>query len=196
MRVFLCFAPRDTSFAQELIGVLRENGYDVFPGMLGQGKWQNHIDGAAVLLYLLSDTTANCQTCEAQWRHALAHGKRILTLKLSAVPIPEELRAAQVVDYLDFVAIGQQIQEGIPVLRRARYATEVTLRMLLVELAEMQRQEEAARARLLAQADALSSESTAPLRPDALMPDGDSNSDFDAMREKLIARLKGWLGRT
>ncbi len=193
MRVFICFAPRDTSFAQELLSVLRDNNYTVYAGMGGRGKWQSQMEEVSVFLYILSEHTLACDICETQRQYAIQQQKRILILKLSAVDIPEELRAANLVDYLDFVEIGQQIQEGIPVLRRSRYATEVTLRMLLVELADIQRQEETERERLLAQADILSSESTAPLRPEVLMP-GDNDND-DAMREKLIARLKHWLGR-
>lgn len=143
MRVFLCFHQDDSAFADELIAILHIRQYTVLTSKihLSDDHWQRDILRSGVLLLLLSEASLDSEVCMKQWRYALAQGVRVLVLKLSHVEPPDELRTAQRLDYLDFVEIGRTIADGLPALRRDRYATEVTLKMLIVELADIAEQE-------------------------------------------------------
>jgi hypothetical protein len=136
MRVFLCCDSQDMAFCDELIAVLHMRQFAVALSKvhLSDEHWQREILRSGVLLYVLSDASAKSLRCLRQWHYALENDVRVLVIKITDVALPEPLREAQIVDYLDFVEIGKQIADGMPPLRRDRYATEVTLKMLIVEL--------------------------------------------------------------
>jgi phosphoenolpyruvate synthase/pyruvate phosphate dikinase len=143
MRIFVSYAGDDLRFAGELFGILSQQQFQIVRGSsyFTDAAWQKEIAACPVVLYILSQASADCEPCTAQWEYAIAHGLRLIILKLDAVPIPEPLRRANLIDYLDFEQIGRQLAEGVPILSRDRYASEVTLRMLIAELAEVRRLE-------------------------------------------------------
>jgi len=141
MRVFICSDDDDAPFVRELMSVLRDQGYKVlrWNHLLSPDKWQRDIEFCAVLLYILSDASRHSENCNAQWQYALTLDKPIITLKLEDVELPEILRHQNLIDYLDFVEIGRQITDGVPTLTKDRYASQVTMKMLIVELADIKR---------------------------------------------------------
>lgn len=141
MRIFVSYAGDDLRFAGELFGILSQQQFNIVRGStyFTDESWRREIATCPVVLYILSMASSECDPCTAQWQYAIQHGLRLIILKLDAVPIPEALRRANLIDYLDFEQIGRQLSEGIPILSRDRYASEVTLRMLIAELAEVRR---------------------------------------------------------
>lgn len=143
MRVFVCYSPTDLRFAQELFAVLTQQEFVVVrsTAFVKASQWQTELLNSPIVLYILSQGAGEDANCQAQWQFALEHEKRLIVLKLNDVPIPDPLGHLNLIDYMDFEQIGRQIAEGIPALIKDRYASEVTLRMLIAELAEMRRQE-------------------------------------------------------
>jgi hypothetical protein len=143
MRVFLSYAESDARFVNELVGILASQGFSAIKGLYHTSlhRWQAELSASPVMLYILSRHSAESEACLAHWRFALEHEHKLITLKLEEVPIPDALGRANLIDYLDFEQIGQQIASGNPGLARDRYAMEVSLRLLIAELAEVERQQ-------------------------------------------------------
>lgn len=143
MRVFLSYAESDTRFVNELVAILANQGFTTIKGLYHTAphRWQAELQASPVMLYILSKQSSESEACLDQWRFALERGQRLITLKLEAVEIPDPLGRANLIDYLDFEQIGQQLASGNPGLTRDRYAMEVSLRLLVAELAEVERHE-------------------------------------------------------
>lgn len=138
MRVYMCYADQDRVFAEDLMSVLIDRGFLLArrDPRKSDEHWQMAIQRSFVLVYVLSYAAARTAICTQQWRYAVDYGRRVIIIKLDEVEIPAELHRMNLIDYLDFEEIGRQLNEGQPALRRERYATEVSLRMLIAEIAE------------------------------------------------------------
>lgn len=138
MRVYMCYADQDRVFAEDLMSVLIDRGFLLArrDPRKSDEHWQMAIQRSFVLVYVLSHAAARTTICTQQWRYAVDYGRRVIIIKLDEVEIPAELHRMNLIDYLDFEEIGRQLNEGQPALRRERYATEVSLRMLIAEIAE------------------------------------------------------------
>ena len=144
MRVFVSYAEYDEDFARDILSILRNRNMHPVSGnaFFIDYRWREALKNSSVLLFILSYAAMQSARCQEQWRYAMNLNRRVIILRLDAVPMSEEMRNHNLVDYLDFIDIGRQISEGIPGLQRDRYAVEVTLKMLIAELAMVQRAEE------------------------------------------------------
>lgn len=180
LMVFVCYAMEDKLFTREILALITQQHFEASRTnrFTPQERWQADIQQAQTFIYILSHNARKSSLCIQQWKYALKEGKHILVLKLDNAATPEELRTANTIDFLDFVEIGRQIADGVPGLRRDRYAADVTLRLFVAELADIQRRAQVA------------SETTDDLEPsdaETTLHFGPDDAELKAMRERLSA---------
>lgn len=139
MLVFVSYAKADTVFGREILEVIRERGINIASrGIFANEKqWREDITESQAFVLILSQAAIADPACVTQWQIADELDARIIVLKLDESALPDVLAGANVIDFLDFQEIGRQLQNGIPALRHDRYASEVTVRMLIAELADI-----------------------------------------------------------
>jgi hypothetical protein len=114
-RLFISYSRAQTPFVDRLAGELEHQGYSLwldYQSLVPAKPWfeqiEAGIDGADVLLLVVSQESISSKNVEPEWQRGLKRGKRIMLLIFEAVPLPAELQSCEWVDVrTDY---GQAIQ--------------------------------------------------------------------------------------
>src|SRR5262245_61641187 len=124
-RIFISYAHRDgAELAARLAADLESRGFDVWldrkrikAGDRWDGEIQRALDGADVLLALLSDGSFNSDVCQAEQGWALDSGKRVIPLRVqSACKVPLRLYTAQYLDFTEPAGYEQSLDRLLKAL--------------------------------------------------------------------------------
>jgi|GEM_PF-4350564 len=139
MNIFVCYATEDSRFARRLIDLLRNNHYSpVTMSMYSDtAVWQQDIQASPVFLLIYSYALKDSHISQHQWEYAISQNKPMLMLKVDDAVTPDALQQTRQVDYLDFIEIARQVADGTPGLRHEQYAGNVSLKMMMAELAAL-----------------------------------------------------------
>ena len=104
--LFISYSRAQTPFVDRLADELEDNGYSLwldYQKLVPAKPWfqqiESGIDGADVVLLVVSSASINSKNVEPEWKRALARGKRILLLIFEAVSLPPELQGCPWVDF-------------------------------------------------------------------------------------------------
>lgn len=105
-KLFLSYSRAQTPFVDRLAEKLEDRGYSLwldYQNLVPARPWyqqiQSWIDGADVVLLVVSKESITSKNVEPEWKRALEGGKRILLLIFEAVPLPAELQTCEWVDF-------------------------------------------------------------------------------------------------
>src|SRR5215213_10436584 len=105
-RLFLSYSRAQTPFVDRLADELEDRGYSLwldYQTLVPAQPWfqqiEAGIDGAEVVLLVVSKESVNSKNVEPEWKRALQRGKRILLVIFDAVPLPSELQTCAWVDF-------------------------------------------------------------------------------------------------
>ncbi len=105
-KLFISYSRRQTPFVDRLADKLEDNGYSLwldYQSLVPARPWfdqiQSGLDGADVLLLVVSKESLASKHVEPEWRGALERNKRIVLVIFEAVPLPTELRECEWVDF-------------------------------------------------------------------------------------------------
>jgi WD40 repeat protein len=119
--IFICYSSRDTAFADELLGWLRQQGFtDIFKasdqdsGIAAGEEWrwalQRHMREAQVVLAVISDNWFGSDWCRGERRAAELMGKRIIPLVLEGTD-PARLQQIES-DPVQWIKVGPDRSEA------------------------------------------------------------------------------------
>jgi TIR domain len=102
--IFVCYAHADSRFAQDLRAGLVQDGLEVWldaDELDPTDDWRVSVEralaGAKAVVFLASASSLRSEECLHELRLAVAHGKRIVAIRLAGVGnerLPEELAGA------------------------------------------------------------------------------------------------------
>ena len=105
-RVFISYSRAQTPFVDRLADELEHEGYLLwldYQSLVPARPWfqqiEAGIDGADVLLLVVSRESILSKNVQPEWKRALERGKRIVLLIFEAVPLPADLQGCEWVDF-------------------------------------------------------------------------------------------------
>ena len=116
-KLFISYSRAQTPFVDRLADQLEDNGYPLwldYQSLVPARPWFQQIevgiDGADVVLLVVSMESINSKNVAPEWRRAVERSKRILLLIFEAVPLPQELQRCEWVDFrADYRSAFQQL---------------------------------------------------------------------------------------
>lgn len=104
--LFISYSRREAPFVDHLLDHLEDLGFPVwldYHSLVLAQPWQEQIfagiDGAEIVLLVVSEAALASKNVESEWRRALAQGKRIILVIFAAVALPPELHTCEWVDF-------------------------------------------------------------------------------------------------
>ena len=105
-KLFISYSRAQTPFVDRLADQLEDRGFSLwldYQSLVPARPWfpqiEDGIDGADVLLLIVSKESINSRNVEPEWKRALDRGKRIVLLIFEAVPLPSALQTCEWVDF-------------------------------------------------------------------------------------------------
>src|SRR5215211_7684757 len=106
--LFISYSRAQTPFVDRLADQLEAVGFSLwldYHNLIPARPWfpqiEAGIDGAEVVLLIVSKESMTSKNVEPEWKRALDRGKRILLLIFDAVPLPPGLQTCDWVDFRD-----------------------------------------------------------------------------------------------
>jgi TIR domain len=107
-KLFISYSRAQTPFVDRLAEQLEDAGYSLwldYQSLIPARPWfpqiEAGIDGADVVLLVVSRESVTSKNVEPEWKRALDRGKRIFLLIFEAVPLPVGLQTCEWVDFRD-----------------------------------------------------------------------------------------------
>jgi len=107
-QLFISYSRAQTPFVDRLADQLERSGYPLwldYHNLIPARPWfpqiEAGIDGADVVLLIVSKESLTSKNVEPEWKRALDRGKRIILLIFEAVPLPPGLQTCEWVDFRD-----------------------------------------------------------------------------------------------
>ncbi len=104
--VFISYSRRETTFVDTLLDELEDRGVETWldyhclvPGKPWLEQIVSGIEGADVLLLVISKASMASRNVELEYAEALKRNKRVILIVFEAVPLPESLRELEWVDF-------------------------------------------------------------------------------------------------
>ena len=105
-KLFISYSRAQTPFVDRLADQLGDRGYPLwldYQSLVPARPWfpqiEAGIDGADVVLLIVSKESLTSRNVEPEWKRALDRSKRILLLIFEAVPLPPSLQSCEWVDF-------------------------------------------------------------------------------------------------
>src|SRR5215469_7276417 len=122
LSIFISYSHADSAFVDQLEGDLRKLGFETWVDrqrLAGGQRWrrelQEAVEGAQVLLIVLSPEAIASQSVQIEFDYALDLGKLVIPLYYRQCTVPMELRAIQWIDF------RHSYEQGIQALLQALY---------------------------------------------------------------------------
>ena len=125
-KLFISYSRAQTPFVDRLADQLEDRGYALwldYQSIVPARPWFQQIevgiDGADVVLLIVSKESITSKNVEPEWKRALDRGKRIILLIFEAVSLPAGLQTCNWVDFRDnykraFEQLGSLIDQPTP----------------------------------------------------------------------------------
>jgi TIR domain len=105
-KLFISYSRAQTPFVDRLADQLEDRGYSLwldYHNLIPARPWfpqiEAGIDGAEVVLLIVSKESIRSKNVEPEWKRALDRGKRLVLLIFEAVPLPPGLQTCEWVDF-------------------------------------------------------------------------------------------------
>jgi hypothetical protein len=120
-KLFISYSRAQTPFVDRLAGQLEDRGYPLwldYQKLVPARPWfeqiEAGIDGAEVLLLIVSKESIRSKNVEPEWKRALERGKRVVLVIFEAVTLPPPLQTCEWVDVRgDYKVAFQQLLQLI-----------------------------------------------------------------------------------
>ena len=120
-QLFISYSRAQTPFVGRLADQLEDQGFSLwldYQSLVPARPWfqqiEAGIDGADVVLLIVSKESIQSKNVEPEWKRALDRGKRIVLLIFEAVPLPAALQTCEWVDFRsNYTSVFQELVRRI-----------------------------------------------------------------------------------
>ena len=120
-QLFISYSRAQTPFVDRLADQLEDQGFSLwldYQSLVPARPWfqqiEAGIDGADVVILIVSKESIQSKNVEPEWKRALDRGKRIVLLIFEAVPLPAALQTCEWVDFRsNYTSVFQELVRRI-----------------------------------------------------------------------------------